>query len=40
MRYAAADQKQLKSPNACVELRRIASNDATFLSSVIAGDES
>jgi hypothetical protein len=38
-RILTADQKQQRV-NACEELLQIASEDATFLSTVIAGDES
>jgi hypothetical protein len=38
-RILTADQKQQRV-NVCEELRQIASDDATFLSRVITGDES
>jgi hypothetical protein len=37
--WPVADQKQ-QHVNVCKELRQIASDDATFLSTVITGDES
>src|SRR5215472_2398419 len=38
-RIRTVDQKQQRV-NACTEIRQIASNDETFLSRVITGDES
>jgi len=38
-RTLTADQKQQRV-NVCTELRQFASDDETFLSRVIAGDES
>ena len=38
-RIVTADQKQQRV-NVCTELRQIASDDETFLSRVITGDES
>jgi hypothetical protein len=39
MRFVSADKKQ-QGINVCEEFRQIGSDDATFLSSVITGDES
>jgi hypothetical protein len=39
MRFLAADQKQ-QCVNVCEQLRQIASDDATFFSRLITGDES
>jgi hypothetical protein len=39
MRFLAADQKQQRA-NVCMDLCQIASDNATFLSRVITGDES
>jgi hypothetical protein len=39
MRFLTADQKQQRV-NVCEELHQNASDDATFLSRVITGDES
>jgi hypothetical protein len=39
MRFLTADQKQ-QGDNVCEELCQIASDDVTFLSRVITGDES
>jgi hypothetical protein len=39
MRFLTADQKR-RHVNVCEELRQIATDDVTFLSRVITGDES